>query len=315
MKIAERVRPSRLFQATLLAFGVFSSVGCQSRADVARASAPPFLMAPSDLRLAKLSAIDSRLGIETEVPMIQSDVFAEEARSKPSETPVRMWTDWDGEPVAGYLRSQRALETRLPVVKELFAAANVPFPPAELSFVAYKSEKLIEVWGAAEKGGKASKIATYGICAASGTLGPKRFEGDHQVPEGYYVLSYGWAESNYHLEMKVSYPNMVDKVLGPKNKSLGGEIMIHGACASIGCMAMGDERAEELWVMMKAMGDANVKVAIYPSRDMDSLLGDPEYQAHHSFWRNLKEGKDLFEKTHQIPIVKADWHGVYLYNQ
>jgi hypothetical protein len=128
------------------------------------------------------------------------------------------------------------------------------------------------LWAAAEKGGRAEKVATYGICAASGVLGPKRYEGDYQVPEGYYVLSYGWAESNFHLEMKVSYPNLVDKVLGPKNRSLGGEIMIHGSCGSIGCMAMGDERAEELWVMMKAMGDAQVKVFIYPGRDMKGLL-------------------------------------------
>jgi murein L,D-transpeptidase YafK len=133
------------------------------------------------------------------------------------------------------------------------------------------------------------------------------------VPEGFYVIQYGWAESNYHLEMKVSYPNMVDKVLGPKNISLGGEIMIHGACASIGCMAMGDERAEELWVMMKAMGDAQVKVHIYPSRDMDGLLANPEYAQHHGFWRNLKEGRDLFEREGRIMSVKADWHGVYMF--
>lgn len=232
------------------------------------------------------------------------------ARSEPA---VRMWTDWQGEPVPGWLRSKRAHEARLPVVQGLFGKAGVAFPPAQIAFVAYKAEKQLEVWAAAEKGGTATKIATYGICAASGVLGPKRFEGDRQVPEGFYVLQYGWAESNYHLEMKVSYPSMVDRVLGPKNRPLGGEIMIHGACASIGCLAMGDERAEELWVMMKAMGDAQVRVHIYPSRDLDGLLADPDRAAHHAFWRNLKEGRDLFEREHRIPDVKADWHGVYMF--
>ena len=231
----------------------------------------------------------------------------------PAEPPVRMWTDWDGEPVPGHLRTQRAHEARLPIVKSLFEAAGVPFPPAQIAMVGYKSEKQLEVWASAEKGGRAEKIATYGVCAASGTLGPKRYEGDRQVPEGYYVLSYGWAESNYHLEMKVSYPNMVDKVLGPKNQSLGGEIMIHGACASIGCLAMSDERAEELWVMMKAMGDAQVKVFLYPGRDMASLLADPEYARHHSFWQNLEEGRQLFLRERRIIGIKADWRGVYMY--
>jgi murein L,D-transpeptidase YafK len=201
----------------------------------------------------------------------------------------------------------------LPVVKELFEKAGVAFPPAQIAFVAYKQEKELEVWASSEDGGKAERIATYGICAASGVPGPKRFEGDHQVPEGYYVLQYGWAESNYHLEMKVSYPNMVDKVLGPKDRPLGGEIMIHGDCASIGCLAMGDERVEELWVMMKAKGDAQVKVHIYPSRDMDALLEDPNYASHHAFWQNLKEGRDRFERERRIFGVKADWHGVYMY--
>ncbi len=31
--------------------------------------------------------------------------------------------------------------------------------------------------------------------------------------------------------------------------ALGGAIMIHGNCVSIGCLAMTDERIEELWVM------------------------------------------------------------------
>lgn len=231
------------------------------------------------------------------------------------EDPIRAWTEWEGEWLPGVFRSRAAHERRLPIVTQLFAAKGLTFPPAEMAFVAFKDEKELEVWGAAEKGGEAVKVATYTMCAASGILGPKRYEGDHQVPEGFYVIQYGWAESNYHLEMKVSYPNLVDKVLGPKNRPLGGEIMIHGKCASIGCMSMGDERAEELWVMMKAMGDAQVKVHIYPARDMDALLKNPEWSHHHGFWSNLKEGYDLFKSTHQIPKVRSDWHGVYMFNE
>ena len=89
--------------------------------------------------------------------------------------------------------------------------------------------------------------------------------------------------------------------------------MIHGDCASIGCLAMGDERVEELWVMMKAKGDARVKVDIYPARDMDALLRDPAHAAHHAFWQNLKEGRDRLEERRRIPRVSADWRGIYTY--
>lgn len=130
------------------------------------------------------------------------------ALASPSTDPadaLRNWTDWEADrSLPGILRSQRAQAARLPVVKELFAKAGVPFPPAQMAFVAYKKEKQLEVWASAESGGQAKRIATYGVCAASGGLGPKRYEGDRQVPEGYYVIQYGWAESAYHLEMKVS---------------------------------------------------------------------------------------------------------------
>lgn len=294
-------RPS-LFAALA---AVLALAGCKAQAG-ADFPEPPSLPGFS---AEKLPTPGPRLAFAPEVLSSDAPLLA----AVPSEPPVRMWTPWEGELLPGYLRSKRAHEARLPVVEDLYSRAGVPFPPAQMAFVAYKAEKQIEVWASAEKGGPAAKIATYGICAASGDLGPKRREGDRQVPEGFYVIQYGWAESNYHLEMKVSYPSMVDRVLGPKNAPLGGEIMIHGACASIGCMAMGDERAEELWVMMKAMGDAQVKVHIYPSRDMDALLANPEYATHHSFWRNLKEGRDLFERERRIPAVKADWHGVYMF--
>lgn len=302
--------PGRLFRPFSLAAAALAAVlavtGCSSRAadppvtPASRASTRPLLPRETS-HLAALTAAP---------PSAPSPALLDAPAAAPA---IRMWTEWDGEPLPGYLRTQRAHENRLPVVKELFEAAGVPFPPAQIAMVAYKSENQLEVWASAEQGGRAEKIATYGICAASGDLGPKRYEGDMQVPEGYYVLSYGWAESNFHLEMRVSYPNMVDKVLGPKNRPLGGDIMIHGACASIGCLAMGDERAEELWVMMKTMGDAKVKVFIYPGRDMSALLADPRYAAHHSFWRNLEEGRDLFLREHRIIGVKADWHGVYMY--
>jgi L,D-transpeptidase catalytic domain len=277
--------------------------GCQPQLD-ADYPEPAFFPAISSVRLPQIQPLSFAPAAEPEpAPVAAAEVPA-----------VRMWTEWSADrALPGILRSQRAQQSRLPIVKEMFAKAGVAFPPAQLAFVAYKDEKQLEVWASSEEGGKAERIATYGICAASGGLGPKRFEGDHQVPEGHYVLQYGWAESNYHLEMKVSYPNMVDKVLGPKDRSLGGEIMIHGDCASIGCLAMSDERVEELWVMMKSKGDARVKVQIYPARDMDALLNSPEYASHHAFWRNLKEGKDRFDKGGRFFAVKADWHGVYMY--
>ncbi len=303
---------ARLLGALALAASLLAAApGCHSQAE-ADFPQTATLRGPGRLPVTGPLLAMAPLAPTSDVP--QTPFLAAPAPALPAKGPVRMWTTWEGDDsLPGMLRSQLAQRTRLPVVKELFEKAGVTFPPADLGFVAFKAEKELEVWATSETGGEAKKIATYAICAASGVLGPKRYEGDRQVPEGYYVISYGWAESAFHLEMKVSYPNMVDRVRGPRTRPLGGEIMIHGACGSIGCLAMSDERVEELWTMARTKRDAEVKVHIYPSRDLNALLRDPEHEKLHAFWQNLKEGKDRFDKDHRFFPVKADWRGVYMF--
>jgi murein L,D-transpeptidase YafK len=215
-------------------------------------------------------------------------------------------------------RAQRAVEARTPVVKGLFAAAGVRFPPEQMLFRAFKQEHELEVWAGAEAGGPLTRIAVYEICGLSGDLGPKRREGDGQVPEGFYKIHYLWPNSSYfHLEMKVGYPNDLDRHLSEKvPEGPGGDIMIHGTCASIGCLAVSDERVEELWTMASAVhvGERRVHVHIFPARDMAALLRDPAYAPHHRFWANLQEGYERFEKDHRLFRVTADWHARYLFD-
>lgn len=45
---------------------------------------------------------------------------------------------------------------------------------------------------------------------------------------------------------------------------LGGDIMIHGKAASIGCIAIGDEAAEEIFTLAAETGRANVTVICSP---------------------------------------------------
>jgi hypothetical protein len=234
----------------------------------------------------------------------------------PGNPLLRRITDWRPEDVEPEERVRRAEQTRLGVVKQLFAAAGVAFPPKSMLFRAFKRDKELEVWASSDRGGKLSLIAVYEICALSGALGPKRREGDGQVPEGFYRLNYFWPNSNYHLEMKVGYPNDLDRHLSERvPEGPGGNIMIHGTCASIGCLAMTDERVEELWVMASPVqqGDDRVHVHIFPARDLAALLKEPGYEEHRAFWTNLKEGYDLFERTRKIPRVEADWHARYLF--
>lgn len=146
-----------------------------------------------------------------------------------------------------------------------FAVAGVPYPPAKMILVALKDEKRLEVWVAA-KDRKYQALHNYPIKAASGKSGPKLQEGDLQVPEGIYKLESLNPNSNYHLSLRVNYPNAYDrnKARQEGRANLGGDIMIHGSNASIGCLAMGDEAAEDLFVLAAATGLENISVILAP---------------------------------------------------
>ena len=109
-------------------------------------------------------------------------------------------------------------------------------------------------------------LKSYPILGASGTLGPKLREGDMQVPEGLYRIESLNPKSLYHLALRVNYPNSFDKAKGNVDgrEFLGSDIMIHGKSCSIGCLAMGDEAAEELFVLAAETGIDNISVILSP---------------------------------------------------
>lgn len=107
----------------------------------------------------------------------------------------------------------------------------------------------MEVYGIDQKSSNRFLFA-YHILAASGTVGPKLREGDEQVPEGIYSISGLNPNSQFHLSLRVDYPNTNDRQQAQleSRTNLGQDIMIHGRAASIGCLALGDEAAEDLFI-------------------------------------------------------------------
>lgn len=145
-----------------------------------------------------------------------------------------------------------------------FAKAKVSYPPREITFIALKQEKKVELW--ARDSGEFRFIRDYYILAASGVAGPKLRRGDRQVPEGIYRIEELNPNSHYHLSMKINYPNEFDLFhAGQEGRTdPGSDIFIHGKAASIGCLAVGDESIEELFVLTAQVGAENVKIVIAP---------------------------------------------------
>ena len=226
--------------------------------------------------------------------------------------PVRKGTDWSGDSsLSGAKRSALARKNKLAEATALFKKAKLKWPPRQLLLRVYKAQQVMEVWASDKASGKLTQVANYAICATSGYAGPKKREGDGQVPEGFYTIDYFKNRSTFYLALRVSYPNRRDRKL----KYTGSAIMIHGNCVSIGCMAMTDERIQELWVMARAMRKARRKVTvhIFPSCDMQGAISGAQSPKLKAFWQNIQLGFSRFNASNELPRWKVGKLGEYVF--
>lgn len=148
---------------------------------------------------------------------------------------------------------------------EEFVKKGISYPPKSMVLIGLKSEKVLEVWISQDQQNY-SLLKTYPILKTSGQLGPKLREGDQQVPEGIYRIESLNPNSRFHLSLRLNYPNEFDRQMARQDgrTDLGGDIMIHGAQVSVGCLAMGDPAAEDLFVLAALTGPENIRVILSP---------------------------------------------------
>jgi murein L,D-transpeptidase YafK len=203
-------------------------------------------------------------------------------------------------------------------LRSYFEKRGISYPPKDIFLRAFKSQNEMELWARNDENMEYKLIKTYHICALSGILGPKRWEGDRQVPEGFYFIDEFNPKSEYYLSLLINYPNYSDSVMGGDMK-LGGNIYIHGGCVTIGCMPMTDEVIQELYVVCfnaKLNGENYIPVHIFPTRftrpGMNFLNREYGRDVEKTkFWATLKESYDYFEKYHKLLPVMYSPDGKY----
>lgn len=169
---------------------------------------------------------------------------------------------WGEESLVDVVRSlEEKVDDRLKGSLRLAGFSNYP---KEIVLVGLKEERKLEVYGVID--GDKRLIKKYPFTAMSGKLGPKLKEGDRQIPEGIYQIEYLNPNSSYHLSLKVSYPNEFDKKKSQYAtvSEMGGDIFIHGKAVTIGCIPVGDESIEEVFMMAQKALDNPIKVIISP---------------------------------------------------
>lgn len=181
---------------------------------------------------------------------------------------------------------------------------------------AFKKEEMMEVW-VQRPDGKYVKFNEFKIYSMSGTLGPKRQQGDCQVPEGYYYISDFNPVSNYHLSLGINYPNESDMLLSTASKK-GGDIYIHGGQASAGCLAMSNYYIEDIYicaVKARTNGQQRIPVVIYPFKptqaNIDYYTRYPQFTKNRRLWENMATGYQMFEKSNRLPEVYVNGDGYY----
>ncbi|HEY9260440.1 L,D-transpeptidase family protein, partial [Chitinophaga sp.] len=193
--------------------------------------------------------------------------------------------------------------------------------PAKYMFIrSFKLDSEMEIWVKNNASDTFRLFKSYRVCTLSGKMGPKRKEGDRQVPEGFYYINDFNPNSNYHLSLGINYPNFSDRILSDA-KNPGGEIYIHGNCITVGCIPLTDEFIDEVYIMAvnaKNAGQDFIPVHVFPVKFGNT--GSMNYLGTFSltdgsskqFWAELRGAYDYFEKHHRLPVVLVDDKGKYI---
>ncbi|MEX0635357.1 MAG: L,D-transpeptidase family protein, partial [Ferruginibacter sp.] len=208
-------------------------------------------------------------------------------------------------------------------VKLQFKNLDLIWPPAEMYVRSFKYDRQLEVWVKNEPGQAFKLFKTYKVCQQSGTMGPKRIEGDYQVPEGFYYINEFNPNSAYHLSLGLNYPNASDKILADEYRP-GSNIYIHGNCVSTGCIPITDVPMEELFIIAGSVKEQGfqefIPVHVFPVRynvtkSLEYLVGiTNDNLTLQAFNKNIKQAFDYFETNKKLPVIMVNQRGEYVFN-
>jgi murein L,D-transpeptidase YafK len=217
-------------------------------------------------------------------------------------------------------RPSEALARKEDTLQKQFEAKKLAWPAKYIYIRSFKYDSQLEVWVKNEVKDAFQLFKTYKVCALAGTLGPKRMEGDFQVPEGFYYVNEFNPKSTYYLSLGINYPNVSDRILSDSLKP-GGDIYIHGSCVTVGCIPITDGQIDELYILAAHAKDAGqdfIPVHIFPIRYnvkrstnyLEALTkDDPSLK---QFETRLEDAFNYFEKYRQLPVVMTNVKGEYV---
>ena len=205
-------------------------------------------------------------------------------------------------------------------LKKQFDQEKLQYPPKQIYIRSFKYDSQLEIWVRNNDKEPFKLFKTYKVCTLSGSLGPKRVEGDYQVPEGFYYIDRMNPNSSYHFSLGINYPNASDDILSDSLKP-GSEIYIHGSCVTVGCIPIMDGPIEDLYILAsyaKQNGEDFIPVHIFPVRfnkakSLEYLNKTSEKDTgYQKFITEIKKVYDYFEEHKKLPIIGVNSKGEYV---
>ncbi len=219
-----------------------------------------------------------------------------------------------------YKRVRTAIKEKGKTVGKKLKDKGLEIDNIHILLVAYKDNDELEIYARKKTDTVYRKLISYKICSRSGQLGPKRKQGDYQVPEGFYHIDRFNPASKFYLSLGLNYPNQSDRRKS-KASNLGGDIFIHGSCVTIGCLPMTTLKIKEIYlyaVYAKNNGQVRIPVYIFPFKMTDQNFN--RYKTKHKdnkdlidFWSNIKTGFDKFMKEKTEIKFRVDSNGDYTF--
>ncbi len=241
--------------------------------------------------------------------------------------PVVLFAQSAVKPYYNFIEYQRsfprindAMKRKIDTLYRQFRQKNLRWPAENIYLRSFKFDSRLEVWVKQPGKDQYTLFKSYKVCALAGTLGPKRMQGDYQVPEGFYHINEFNPRSNFHLSLGLNYPNASDRILADSLLP-GGDIYIHGRCVTSGCIPINDSQIEELYLLAAyahSHGQDFIPVHIFPvdfDNDKSSaylsryIRQFPEYM---NLCRELKKAYSYFQKTKKLPVVMTSSKGQYI---
>ncbi len=216
-------------------------------------------------------------------------------------------------------RVREAYKAKKEIVNQYYKDKKIDEETVQIYIRVFKKEKELELWAKDKTKENFILLKKYTICATSGTLGPKRKNGDNQIPEGFYHIDRLNPKSTFLLSLGLNFPNKLDKYVSDSTKKLNSDIFIHGDCKTTGSIPMTDEKIQEIYIMSvdaKAAGQKKIAVSIFPTKLNNENFNflKEEYADKPElikFWKQLKDGYNAFEKCKNLPDIIIDNKGNY----